>query len=76
VLKWVIERIEGRADAVETPIGYVPTPESLDTDGLDMTPGQIQEALHVSAEEWAAENPPDPGVVRHVRRHPAAGTLG
>ena len=57
VLKWVIERIEGRADAVETPIGYVPTPESLDTDGLDMTPGQIQEALHVSAEEWAAEIP-------------------
>jgi len=35
----------------------VPTPESLDTDGLDMTPGQIQEALHVSAEEWAAEIP-------------------
>ena len=57
VLKWVIERIEGRAAAVETPIGYVPTPESLDTDGLDMTPEQIQEALNVSTEEWAAEIP-------------------
>src|SRR5215510_13222764 len=37
VLKWVIDRIEGTAAAVETPIGHVPTPESLDTDGLDMT---------------------------------------
>ena len=33
VLKWVIERIEGTAAAVETPIGHVPTPESLDIDG-------------------------------------------
>jgi len=57
VLKWVIERIEGRADATETPIGYVPTPESLDTDGLDMTPEQIQATLNVSAKEWAAEIP-------------------
>ena len=31
VLKWAIERIEGKAAAVETPIGHVPTPESLDT---------------------------------------------
>jgi phosphoenolpyruvate carboxykinase (GTP) len=57
VLKWVIERIEGRTGAVETPIGYVPTPESLDTDGLNMTAEQIRHALHVSAEEWAAEVP-------------------
>ena len=57
VLKWVIERIEGRADAAETPIGYVPTPESLDTDGLDMTTEQIKAALSVSAEEWAEEVP-------------------
>ena len=57
VLKWAIERIEGRADAVETPIGYVPTPESLDTDGLDMTAEQIQQALNVSTNEWAAEVP-------------------
>ena len=37
VLKWVIERIEGQAAAVETPIGHVPAPGSLDIDGLDMT---------------------------------------
>jgi len=57
VLKWVVERIEGRAAAQETPIGHVPTLESLDTDGLDMTPEQIKAALHVSTEEWAAEIP-------------------
>jgi phosphoenolpyruvate carboxykinase (GTP) len=57
VLKWVVERIEGRATATETPIGHVPTLESLDTDGLDMTEEQIKAALHVSTEEWAAEIP-------------------
>ena len=57
VLKWVIERIEGRAGATETPIGFVPTPESLDTDGLDLSPEQIRAAVHVSTDEWAAEVP-------------------
>jgi phosphoenolpyruvate carboxykinase (GTP) len=57
VLKWVVERIEGHATATETPIGYVPTPESLDTDGLDLTPEQIQAVLDVSPQEWADEIP-------------------
>jgi phosphoenolpyruvate carboxykinase (GTP) len=57
VLKWVVERIEGQAAAVETPIGHVPTPESLDTDGLDLTPEQVSEALRVDVEEWKAELP-------------------
>jgi phosphoenolpyruvate carboxykinase (GTP) len=57
VLKWVIERIEGQAAAVETPIGHVPTPESLDTDGLDMTEDELVQALAVDAEEWKAEIP-------------------
>jgi phosphoenolpyruvate carboxykinase (GTP) len=57
VLKWVVERIEGQAAAVETPIGHVPTPESLDTDGLDMTPEQVVAALRVDPEEWKAELP-------------------
>ncbi|MGC4112999.1 MAG: phosphoenolpyruvate carboxykinase (GTP) [Nocardioides sp.] len=57
VLKWVIERIEGQAAAVETPIGHVPTPESLDTDGLDLTPEELAAALAVDPEEWRAEIP-------------------
>ena len=39
------------------PIGHVPTPESLDTDGLDMTPAELEEALAVDIEEWRAEIP-------------------
>jgi len=57
VLKWVIERIEGRAGADETPIGHVPTPESLDVTGLDMTPEALEAALRVDVDEWRAEVP-------------------
>ena len=57
VLKWVIERMEGQAAAVETPIGYVPTPEALDTDGLDVTDDELTQALAVDPEEWRAEIP-------------------
>jgi phosphoenolpyruvate carboxykinase (GTP) len=57
VLKWVIERIEGTAAAVETPIGHVPAPGSLDVEGLDMSDEQIRQALAVDAEEWKAEIP-------------------
>jgi phosphoenolpyruvate carboxykinase (GTP) len=57
VLKWAIERIEGTADAVETPIGHVPTPESLDTEGLALTDEQLRQALEVDVEEWRAELP-------------------
>ncbi|MHA7145817.1 phosphoenolpyruvate carboxykinase (GTP) [Arthrobacter sp. TmT3-37] len=55
VLKWVIERLEGTADAVETPIGFVPTGDALDLTGLDMTPAEVEAAVHVDAVEWAEE---------------------
>ncbi|MDQ4038288.1 MAG: phosphoenolpyruvate carboxykinase (GTP) [Actinomycetota bacterium] len=57
VLKWVIERLEGSAAAVETPVGHVPTPESLDTNGLGMTDEQIAAVLAVDRAEWQAEIP-------------------
>ena len=57
VLKWVIERLEGKAAAVETPIGHVPAPGALDVDGLDMTAERARAALAVDAEEWRAEIP-------------------
>ncbi|WP_053203816.1 phosphoenolpyruvate carboxykinase (GTP) [Jiangella muralis] len=57
VLKWVIERMEGLAAATETPIGHVPTPESLDTSGLDLTAEQLAACLEVDPEEWRAEVP-------------------
>jgi phosphoenolpyruvate carboxykinase (GTP) len=57
VLKWVVERIEGRAAAVETPIGHVPTPESLDTDGLGLDDATLARVLDVDVDEWRAEVP-------------------
>jgi phosphoenolpyruvate carboxykinase (GTP) len=57
VLKWVIERIEGQAAAVETPIGHVPAPGSLDTEGLDLSEEALAQALAVDPEEWKAEIP-------------------
>jgi phosphoenolpyruvate carboxykinase (GTP) len=57
VLKWVMERLDGTAAAVETPIGHVPGEGSLDIDGLDMSADQIAAALQVDPQEWAAEIP-------------------
>ena len=57
VLKYVVDRIEGNVEAVETPIGYVPAPGALDVDGLDVTDDQLAKALTVDAEEWKVEIP-------------------
>ncbi|MBA2446223.1 MAG: phosphoenolpyruvate carboxykinase (GTP) [Nocardioidaceae bacterium] len=57
ILKWVVERIEGTAEAVETPIGYVATVDSLDLDGLDVTREDIAAALEVRPDEWRDEIP-------------------
>ncbi|UFS98461.1 phosphoenolpyruvate carboxykinase (GTP) [Nocardia huaxiensis] len=56
VLKWALERLDGTAPAAPTPVGWVPTPESLDLDGL----GEAERALAVAAlevdlDEWATE---------------------
>jgi phosphoenolpyruvate carboxykinase (GTP) len=55
VLKWVTERIEGTADAVETPIGFVPTGDAIDLTGLDMTAADVEQAVRVDPDEWAEE---------------------
>ena len=52
VLKWMVERIRGTARADETPIGFVPADGALDTDGLDLSPAQLREALRCDAGEW------------------------
>ena len=57
VLKWIVGRLEGTADAVETPIGFVPTPDSLDLSGLDLPREKLEAALRVDEEEWRAEIP-------------------
>jgi phosphoenolpyruvate carboxykinase (GTP) len=57
ILKYVIDRVEGRVEANETPIGLVPSPSAIDTDGLDISTEQLEAALRVDVEEWKAEIP-------------------
>jgi phosphoenolpyruvate carboxykinase (GTP) len=57
VLKWAIERIEGKAAATETPIGYVPGADDLDLSGLDESREEIEAALKIDLDEWRAEVP-------------------
>ena len=57
VLKWVVERVQGTAKAVDTPIGRLPLPDALDMKGLDVTPAAMQELLRVDVEGWLNEVP-------------------
>jgi len=57
VLKWVVERLEGKAEADETVIGRVPTVDAIDVSGLDLPVQALQTALAVDPEEWKAEIP-------------------
>jgi phosphoenolpyruvate carboxykinase (GTP) len=57
VLKWVFERCDGAAEAVETPIGLVPSADALDLSGLDLPPERVDEVLKVDIGEWREEIP-------------------
>jgi len=52
VLKWIVERVRGGGRAQETPIGWIPTADALDTAGLTLSRNQLQEALRVDHGEW------------------------
>jgi phosphoenolpyruvate carboxykinase (GTP) len=55
VLQWMHGRIHGTAAAQETPIGYVPTSESLNLEGLDLPAGSVEQLLRIDKAEWQAE---------------------
>jgi phosphoenolpyruvate carboxykinase (GTP) len=57
VLKWVFERCDGGAEAVETPIGLVPSADALDLSGLDLPPERLEAVLEVDLDEWREEIP-------------------
>ncbi|SFP80137.1 phosphoenolpyruvate carboxykinase (GTP) [Amycolatopsis arida] len=57
VLKWIVERIEGKAGARETPIGFVPTADDLDLAGIEEPKSDVEAALAVDADEWRQELP-------------------
>jgi phosphoenolpyruvate carboxykinase (GTP) len=55
VLKWIFNRLEGKVSAVETPIGYIPSVDAIDTTGLDIPTEDMEELLKVDAKEWKSE---------------------
>ena len=56
VLNWILDRCEGKVDAKETAIGYVPNDGDIDIEGLDdVTPDTIAELLNVDKDVWSAE---------------------
>ena len=57
VLKWIIERVAGEGEAVDTPIGRVPAQGALDTTGLAIDPGVLAELTTVDRDKWRVELP-------------------
>jgi phosphoenolpyruvate carboxykinase (GTP) len=57
VLKWMCERIDGRAEAVESPIGLLPSEGALDLSGLDIPQEDIRELMRVDIDAWRSEIP-------------------
>ncbi len=55
VLDWILARCEDAVDAVETPIGYMPKPEDINLEGLDMTIEDLNKILDCDKKVWKAE---------------------
>jgi len=57
VLEWIFERSAGRGDAIDTPIGYLPTLDAINVEGLNVSTADMTELLAVNEAEWRAEVP-------------------
>ena len=55
VLKWIVERVEGKAGAKQTPLGFVPGFNDLDWSGLDYSPDKFEELTAVNGAQWQQE---------------------
>ncbi|MER6060302.1 phosphoenolpyruvate carboxykinase (GTP) [Streptomyces sp. NPDC001792] len=55
VLKWIVERLEGKAEGVETPIGVLPAKGALDTQGLELSESDLDFLLTVDKDVWREE---------------------
>ena len=55
VLKWICERVENSGKAVESPVGWLPTLDALDLDGLDLSHDDLRALLRVDTNEWMPE---------------------
>ena len=55
VLMWILARCEGKVDAVETPVGFVPKAEDIETEGLDVSLDTIKELLTIDRKSWSED---------------------
>lgn len=55
VLKWVVEKIRGKSNAIESPIGWMPRYEDIDWNGLDFSKKQFDELMLIDREQWKQE---------------------
>jgi len=55
VLRWIIDRCEGKLDAIETPIGYLPTAGDIDIQGLDISDDEMTALTTIDSQQWQAE---------------------
>jgi phosphoenolpyruvate carboxykinase (GTP) len=55
ILQWIVGRVHGRAEAIESPLGWMPPYESVDWKGLDFPRERFQELMNVDREAWKAE---------------------
>ena len=61
VLKWIAARIDGEAQAVDTPVGRTPSRAALDLEGLELSEAQLSALLDVDAQAWSEEAALIPG---------------
>ena len=57
ILKWIFDRCDGSGSAIETPIGNLPTIDSLYLEGLELSDNEITHLLRVEIDGWLAEIP-------------------
>lgn len=55
VLRWVLDRCQGKGQAVESPIGYLPAPGAIDTAGLDISPDTMKALCSIDHHQWHDE---------------------
>ncbi|MDP3143691.1 MAG: phosphoenolpyruvate carboxykinase (GTP) [Candidatus Omnitrophota bacterium] len=55
VLEWILDRCNTKAEAVKTPIGYIPAADSLDMTGLNLPADTLSKLLNIDRQEWLAE---------------------
>jgi phosphoenolpyruvate carboxykinase (GTP) len=55
VLKWIVERVNGKAQAVQSALGWIPKYEDIDWNGLEFTQKQFENVMNIDAELWKKE---------------------